>query len=41
MKRKPDILVVLAVVFCLGIAVTSYLPDNNSPELVAQQLLKK
>lgn len=40
MNRKPDILVVLVVVFCLGVIGTSYLPDSQTPELVAQQLLK-
>jgi len=40
MNRKPDILVVLAVVFCLGVVATSYMPDSQTPELVAQQLLK-
>jgi hypothetical protein len=41
MDKKPDLLLVLAVVFVLGAVLSNYLPVARSPELVAQELFKK
>lgn len=40
MNRKPDLLLVLALLFCAGVIGTSYFPDQNTPELVALQLMQ-
>jgi len=37
MKKKPDIMLVLAVIFGLGVLVSSYTQGEISPESVAKQ----
>lgn len=39
MKKKPDLLVVLALVFGLGVLVSSYTLGQNDPQSVAQEIL--
>lgn len=39
MKKKPDLLWVLALVYVLSMVLGNYLPAMHSPELVAQHLI--
>lgn len=39
MKKKPDLLWVLALVYALSMAIGNYLPPWQSPELVAQNYI--
>ncbi len=39
MKKKPDVLWVLALVYALSLVFSNYLPAIQSPELVAQDYI--
>lgn len=39
MKKKPDLLWMLALVYALSMAIGNYLPPWQSPELVAQNYI--
>lgn len=39
MKKKPDLLWVLALIYVLSMVLGNYLPATQSPELVAQHYI--
>lgn len=39
MQKKPDLLVILALVFGLGVLVSSYTLGQNDPQAVAQEIV--